>query len=79
MSLITKSALIPSFRLMEEETFTEDAALRQKILNECPKKRAKKNTTSFVKRDLDARQRSEQYRSVCTALFLNCLRFHSTL
>jgi hypothetical protein len=49
-------------QLIEEEGFYEDPALRSKFMQEDPKKRSQKCGVSFVKRDLEARQRTEAYR-----------------
>lgn len=49
-------------QLIEEEGFFEDPALRSKYLQEDPKRRTQKCGVSFVKRDLEARQRTEAYR-----------------
>lgn len=50
------------FRLIEEKGFSVDPSLRHKFLKEDPKRRQKKCSFSFVKRDLEARQRTEIYR-----------------
>ncbi|GMS95568.1 hypothetical protein PENTCL1PPCAC_17743 [Pristionchus entomophagus] len=50
-------------QLMEDDgTFNEDEALRQKILLEDGRRREEKDHISYLKRDLDAKNRSEQYR-----------------
>jgi hypothetical protein len=50
-------------QLIEEEVFyDEDPQLRSKFLQEDPKRRTQKCGVSFVKRDLEARQRTEAYR-----------------
>lgn len=49
-------------QLIEEEGFYEDPVLRKKSQAEDPKRRLQKTGVSFVKRDLEARQRTEAYR-----------------
>lgn len=50
------------FRLVEERGFCEDTALKKKIVAESGKKKTSKSRACFIKRDLDARYRSELYR-----------------
>lgn len=52
---------IGHFRLYDEVPFSEDAELKEKHANDL-----KKKSNSFVKRDLDARYRSESFRLVFT-------------
>uniref|UniRef100_A0A914VZZ4 GRAM domain-containing protein n=2 Tax=Plectus sambesii TaxID=2011161 RepID=A0A914VZZ4_9BILA len=66
--LCTQLATIGVKQLYDEIPFAEDVELKEKHANDL-----KKKSNSFVKRDLDARYRSESFRFVST-LTLNSLR-----